>query len=158
MENVALFFHLLGAFLFVGGTLVAGIAFEAGRRRDSPSEIRLLLGLARFGALAVVGGASLVLGFGLWLVHLGNWGYDAGWVDAAIGLFAVAVVLGAVGGQAPKRARWLATNLADEDRPLSDELRRLLSERWALAANYGSALIVLAIIALMVWKPGATHS
>ena len=158
MENVALFLHLIGAFFFVGGTFVAGIAFEAGRRRDSLAEIRLLLGLARFGALAVVGGGVLVLGFGLWLVDLGGWGYGAGWVDAAIGLFAAATVLGALGGQAPKRARRIATGLADEGLPANEELRGLLSDRWALAANYGSALLALAIIALMVWKPGATHS
>ncbi|MGZ4352457.1 MAG: hypothetical protein ACXVZ4_02830 [Gaiellaceae bacterium] len=28
MEDVALFFHLLGAFSFVAGTVVAGAAFE----------------------------------------------------------------------------------------------------------------------------------
>jgi hypothetical protein len=28
-------------------------------------------------------GALLLLGFGLWLVHLGHAGYGAGWVDAA---------------------------------------------------------------------------
>jgi hypothetical protein len=33
MEDVALFFHLLGAFSFVTGTAIAGVAFEAARRR-----------------------------------------------------------------------------------------------------------------------------
>ena len=34
------------------------------------------------------------------------------------------------------------------------ELRRLLDDRPALLANYGSAALVLAILVLMVWKPG----
>ena len=158
MEDVALFGHLLGAFLFVSGTVVAGVAFEAGRRRAGPAEIALLLGLARFGAALVGVGMLAVLVFGLWLVHLGGWGYGAGWVDAAIVLFVLAAALGGFGGQTPKRARRLATRLAGEGRPVTDELRSLLSDRRALLMNYGSALLVLAVLVLMVWKPGATQS
>jgi uncharacterized membrane protein len=158
VEDVALFGHLLGAFLFVSGTVVAGVAFEAGRRRDDPAEIALLLGLARFGAALVGVGMLAVVAFGLWLVHLGGWGYDAGWVDAALILFVLAAVLGGFGGQTPKRARQLATRLAGESRPVTDELRGLLSDRRALLMNYGSALLVLVVLVLMVWKPGATQS
>jgi len=157
VEDLALFFHLLGAFLFVAGTAVAGVAFESARRRESPGEIALLLGLARIGALLVVSGMVLVLAFGLWLVHLGDWGYGAGWVDAAIALLVAAALLGAAGGQTPKRARLLASRLADDGRPASSELRALLRDRRVLAVNYGSALLILAIVVLMVWKPGASQ-
>ena len=158
MENVALFFHLLGAFAFVAGTIVAGVAFETARRKATAAEIALLLSLSRIGVLLVAVGTLLVLGFGLWLVHLGAWGYGAGWVDAALGLLAATVVLGTVGGQRPKRARKLAGKLAAEQAPVNDELRALLDDRATLATNYLSALMLLAIIALMVFKPGAPHS
>lgn len=158
MENVALFFHLLGAFAFVAGTIVAGVAFETARRKTTPAEIALLLGLSRIGVMLVALGTLLVLGFGLWLVHLGDWGYGAGWVDAALGLLAATVVLGTVGGQRPKQARKLAARLAAEHAPVNDELRTLLDDRATLATNYLSALMLLAIIALMVFKPGAPHS
>jgi len=157
VEDVALFGHLFGAFLLVSGTVVAGVAFEAGRRRGSPDEIALLLGLARIGAALVGVGMLAALGFGLWLVHLGDWGYGAGWVDAAIALFVVAVALGGYGGQAPKRARQLATRLAHDGQPVSDELRRLLADRAAQVANYASLLLMIAVLVLMVWKPGAAH-
>ncbi|MGZ4401020.1 MAG: hypothetical protein ACXVYM_09125, partial [Gaiellaceae bacterium] len=114
MEDVALFFHLLGAFSFVAGTVVAGAAFEVARRRDDPTEIALLLGLTRLGVLLIGLGTLLVLAFGLWLVHLGHWGYGAGWVDSALGLLVTTAVLGAIGGQKPKRARKLAVRLAAE--------------------------------------------
>jgi hypothetical protein len=39
MDNIALFFHLLGAVLFVAGIVLAGTAFEAARRREQPAEI-----------------------------------------------------------------------------------------------------------------------
>ena len=158
MENIALLFHLLGAFAFVAGTIVAGVAFETARRRTTPAEIALLLSLSRIGVLLVALGTLLVLGFGLWLVHLGDWGYGAGWVEAALGLLAATVVLGTIGGQRPKRARRLAARLASESAPVSDELRTLLDDRATLATNYLSALLLLAIIALMVFKPGAPHS
>ena len=158
MESAALFFHLLGAFLFVSGAALAGMAFESAGRREAAGEIAALLGLARIGALLVVAGTVLVVAFGLWLVHLGDWGYGAKWVDAAIALLVVALVLGAAGGQAPKRARRLAARLAADGRPASEELRALLGDRRAIAANYGSALLLVAIVVLMVWKPGATHT
>jgi uncharacterized membrane protein len=158
MEDVALFFHLLGAFSFVTGAAIAGVAFEAARRRRTTSEVALLLGLSRIGVLLVALGTLLVLAFGLWLVDLGDWGYSAGWVDAALGLLLATILLGALGGQRPKRARKLAVRLAAERAPISAELRALLDDRATLAVHYLSALLLFAIIALMVFKPGATHS
>lgn len=151
--EVALFFHLLGALLFVAGIVVAGVAFEAARRREQPGEIALLLGLTRLGVLLVAAGGLLLLGFGLWLVDLEGVGYGAGWIQAAITLFVVALALGGVAGQRPKRARRLATQLAVDGAPASAELRALLDDPLSLAANYVSAALVLAILALMVFKP-----
>ena len=73
--NVALVVHLLGALTFVAGIVLAGAAFEAARHRERPAEIALLLGLARIGVLLVAVGTLVLAVFGLWLVHLGNWGY-----------------------------------------------------------------------------------
>jgi uncharacterized membrane protein len=151
--TVALFLHLLGVLLFVSGIVLAGAAYEVARRREDPAQIALVLGLSRIGVLLVAPGSLLVLGFGLWLVDLGGFGFGDGWVSAALGLFVVALVLGGAGGQRPKRARLLATRLAGEGAPVSRELRALLDDRVSLAVNYLSTLIVVAILALMVFKP-----
>ena len=158
MEDIALFFHLLGAFSLVAGAFVAGVAFETARRRKTPAEIALLLGLSRIGVLLVALGLLFVLGFGLWIVDLGDWGYGTAWIDVALVLLLVVVILGGIGGQRPKRARKLAAHLASEGSPVSPELRALLDDRATLAINYLSALLLLAIIALMVFKPGAPYS
>lgn len=147
-----LFFHLVGALLFVAGIVVAGVAFEAARRRDRPAEIALLLGIARAGVPLVLAGGLLLAAFGLWLVQLGKFGYGSTWVDASIALYAVALILGALGGRRPKRARQLATQLAAGALPLSVELRALLDDPAARTANYGSLAVVLVIVALMVFK------
>jgi uncharacterized membrane protein len=151
--EVALFFHILGALLFVAGIVVVGVVFESARRRRDPAEIALLLGLARWGVLLVLAGATLVLGFGLWLVDIEGIGYGAGWIQWAITLYVVALVLGGIGGRRPKQARRLAERLRADGAPASPELRALLDDRVAAAANYASALAVLAILVLMVFKP-----
>jgi uncharacterized membrane protein len=150
--NFALFFHLLGALLFVGGIVLAGAGFESARRRRQPAEIALLLSVTRIGVLLVAVGGLLVPIFGLWLVHLGHWGYRSGWIDWALALYALALILGAVGGQRPKRARRLAGRLAAADEPANEELRALLDDPVSLATNYASFLVVLGILALMVFK------
>ena len=155
MERSALFLHLLGAFTLIAGVVVAGVAFEAARRRRTAAEVALLLRLSRVGVALVGVGTILVLAFGLWLVDLGSWGYGSGWIDAAILLLVLALVLGALGGQRPKRARKLARRLAAEGREDDPELRSLLDDRLTRAANVLAALSLLAIIALMAWKPGA---
>ena len=95
-----------------------------------------------------------MVGFGFWLLDLTGYGL-AGWVVAALALLGFALVAGGLGGQAPKRARRLADRLAQEDDERSSELERLLNSRTADALNWGAAAAVIAILVLMVWKPGA---
>ena len=152
MEHWALFVHLVGVLLFVGGLTVAAVCFEAARRRSEPGEIALLLSVSRWGvALVSVGGALLLVG-GLWLAGVVH-AYGDAWLHAAIALFIVLSVLGGIGGQRPKQARLLATKLAAEGGDAA-ELRRLLDDRATLAINYVSALLVVAVLVLMIWRPG----
>ena len=151
--TVALFFHILGVLLFVSGIVLAGAALELARRREEAREIALVLGLARVGAALVGPGFLIVLGFGLWLVDLGRLDLGSSWISAALALFAIAFVLGAAGGRRPRQARLLAAELAEQRAPVSPQLRALLDDRASLAANYVSAVIVVVILALMVFKP-----
>jgi hypothetical protein len=61
-------------------------------------------------------------------------------------------LLGGPGGQRPKRARKLARRLAADGAPVNEELRALLDDQVSRAVNYGSLLLVVAILALMVFK------
>lgn len=148
-------FHLLGAFLFVSGAVAVGVLHTAATLRERPSEIAFLLGLTR-GAVALVGVGSLIaLGFGAWLVHRSGFDWGDGWIAGALALWLVSLALGGIGGRSARHARYLAERLAaDGDRP-SDELRRALTSPVTRVLNYGSFLAALAILALMIWKPGA---
>ena len=153
MDDVATFLHLLGALLFVSGIVLAGAAFEAARWREQPAEVAVLLRLTLVGVVLVAVGAVLLPIFGLWLVHLEHYSYGAGWVDAALGLYVVVLVLGHLGARRPRQARLLATRLAAEGRPMCSELRALLDDRTSRAENYISLALVLVILVLMVFKP-----
>ena len=152
MENAVLLLHLLGAFLLISGVVLAGVAFETARRRETPAEVALLLVLARVSVIFVALGSLLAGVFGLWLVHLGDFGYGSGWVTAAIVLFALVLALGGFGGRTPRRARVLATQLAAQGAPISSELRGLLDEASSRAANYLALALLVAIVVLMVFK------
>jgi uncharacterized membrane protein len=153
VSEAVLFGHLVGVLLFVAGIFVAGAAFESARRREQPAEVALLLGLSRSGVALVLGGGLLLLACGLWLVDLEDVGLGTGWVLAAIALFLLALSLGGLGGQGPKRARILATALAEEDKPMTPELRALLDAPLSRIANYTATGLIGVILALMVFKP-----
>lgn len=151
--ELALLVHLVGVLLFFGGALVAGVVFEAARRRERPSEVALLLGVTRIGALLVGAGALITLGGGLWLAHeVDQWGEV--WLQVSLALFVLALVLGALGGQRPKQARRLARDLAESDDAMTTELRDRLDDPVSLTANYASSALALLILVLMVWQPG----
>jgi uncharacterized membrane protein len=147
-------FHLLGAFLFVSGGVAVGVLHTMATFRERPSDVAFLLGLTRAAVALVAVGSLLTLGLGAWLVRRSGFHWGAGWIAGALALWIVSVVLGAIGGRSARHARYLAERLAaDGDRP-SDELRQAVADPVARALNFGSSLAVLAILALMIWKPG----
>jgi uncharacterized membrane protein len=152
-----LFFHVTGAFLLVGGTVVAGALTIAALRRERPSEIAALLGLIRVSLPFIYAGVALTLVFGLWLVHEAGQGYsytDA-WVIAAIVLWVLANALGGAGGKRQEETRRLALELSSTSDTTTPELRARLVDRVGLALSFASGLAVFAVLALMIWKPGS---
>jgi uncharacterized membrane protein len=150
-----LFLHITGAFLLLGGGVVAGALNIAALRRERPSEIVLLYGLIRIAVVSIMLGTLLAFVFGLWLVHEVGYGYGDGWVIAAIALLVVANAMGAIGGRREEQTAKYATDLAARGDELSPELRRRLRDPVSLALSYGSGLVLVAILAIMIWKPGA---
>jgi uncharacterized membrane protein len=152
-----LFLHITGAFLLVGGTVLAGALTVLSRTRERPSEIATLLGLVRFALPFIYGGVLLTLVFGLWLVHAAGQGYSYGdaWVIAALVLWAVANGLGGAGGRREAETAELAVRLAGEGDTMTDELRTRLRDPVSFVLNFGSGLVVFTILALMIWKPGS---
>ncbi len=133
---------------------MAGVLQLAAIRRERPSEVYALLRLAPIGAALAGAGAILTLAFGIALARHEGIGFSAPWIQAALGLWVASMALGGYGGRTARHARHLAARLAAEGDAPSAELRGLVSARGPLWASYASGLLLLAILGLMVWKPG----
>jgi uncharacterized membrane protein len=150
-----LFLHVTGAFLLLGGAVIAAVFNVAALRRERPSEIALLLGLTRWAVAAISAGLLTSLAFGLWLVHNQSYGYGEAWVVASLVLWFLSGFLGSRGGRLQRETRALAERLAGAGDLPSPELRARLRDPLALALSWSSGLAALAILGLMIWKPGA---
>lgn len=148
-------FHVTGAFLLLGGAAIAAALNLSALGRDRPSEIVLLFGLIRIAVVAIAAGTALAFVFGLWLVHEAGYGYFDGWVVAAFVLLIVANALGGAGGKRDDATARLARELAAAGDAPSPELQARVRDPISLALSYGSGLVLVAVLALMVWKPGA---
>lgn len=147
--------HVLSAFLMLAGGVVAGALHTAALRRERPSEIATLLGLTRGGVVLAGLGSLGALGFGMGLTsHLGL-SMGAGWLSAALGLWIASAVLGGAGGRPMRHARQLAERLAAEGDLPSPELRAKVAAPVPLALNWASGVLTVAILVVMIWKPGA---
>jgi uncharacterized membrane protein len=146
--------HILGAFLFFSGSIVAGVLALAAMQRERPSEIALLLRLVRPAVIVVGVGAVVALGLGIWLAEYVGYGLGRGWVVAAIVLWAASGALAGPAGTTIRHTREFAERLAEDgDRP-SEQLRLAVRNPRALAMNGIAFLLLIAILVLMVWKPG----
>lgn len=147
--------HVTGAFLFLGGTVIAGAFGVLALRQERPSGVALFLGLARVAVVVIVAGVVLTFVLGLWLVHRAGYAYGQAWIVAAIVLLVAASIAGQKGGERDARTRELALKLAAEGDEPSSELRGRLRDPVTLALSWGSGTGAIAILALMIWKPGA---
>jgi uncharacterized membrane protein len=150
-----LFLHVTGAFLLLGGAVVAGALNLAALGRERPSEILLLFGLIRIAVVAILLGSLFAFVFGLWLVNEAGYGYGDGWIVGAIVLLVLGNLLGAIGGRRDTRTAGLARELTEAGDLPSQELQARVRDPLSLALSYGSGLIVVALLAMMIWKPGA---
>jgi len=149
------FLHVTGAFMVLGGAVMAGIFNLAALRRERPSEVVLLFRLTRFAVTSISIGMVLTLAFGLWLVSDADYSWGEAWIILALVLWVAANALGGIGGKRDTRTRELAERLAADGDAPSPELRARLRDPISLALSWGSGVVVVVILALMIWKPGA---
>ncbi len=153
--DLLLFLHITAAFLFLGGAVIAGALQFTAMLRSRPSEIALLFRLTRVAEILIAVGSIGTLGLGLWLVSYLNYSWGDDWIVASIVLWIAASALGGIGGRTYKKAHELAEQLATGGDQPDPRLRALVRDRTAFVLSYASTAAVIAIVVLMVWKPGS---
>jgi uncharacterized membrane protein len=138
------FFHVLAAMVWLGGIAVLGaLAVVAIRQPEQAGPF--VAGLRRIGPIVLAPAPLLLVGFGIWAVARDPaWDFGQGWVQAGLGLFVAAFVVGAAHQSRAALAAERATDPADAARHL---------RRWA----YGMGVIVALLVVAtwdMVFKPG----
>ncbi|HEX9415822.1 MAG TPA: DUF2269 family protein [Gaiellaceae bacterium] len=149
-----LFLHITFAFLFAAGAVIAGVLQFSTMRRNRPSEVALLFRLTRVAEILVGVGSVGALLFGVWLTHYLGYGFGDGWIVGALVLWVVSGALAGMGGRTYRKARELAEELARSGDEPSDRLRALVRNPVALVLSYLGTAALVAILVLMVWKPG----
>jgi heme A synthase len=149
--------HLLAAASLVAALTLFTVMILSSRRASVPSEVASFWGLGRFGTVIVAVGTLGTLVFGIWLaVEVDEYRVWDGWIIAAIVLWAVASEAGRRSGipftKAGKRARELLA--AGNDAP-DAELGTLMGDSRAFLFHWITVAATLAILVLMIYKPGA---
>jgi uncharacterized membrane protein len=149
----ALFLHLVGVLLFVGGSVGVTTLRLLAIGKDRPSESALLLRAVRPLVPLVGLGLVLTVAAGAWLAHELGFPYGSGWLRWTYALIAWLLVVGAFAGRLDRRTRELAEHEASLGDGPSPELARRLRDPVALTLDASMLVATLAIVALMVWKP-----
>ena len=149
----ALFLHLSGVLVFVGGSIAVTALRLLAIGKERPSESAVLLRAVRPLVPLVGTGLLLTLGAGVWLADELRVPYDSGWLQAAYVLIVWLGVAGAVAGRLDRKTRELAEREAAERETPSPELARRLRDPVALTLDASMLVATVAIVALMVWKP-----
>jgi uncharacterized membrane protein len=148
-------FHITAAFLLVGGSVSAGILNVLAIRAQRPSETAYLLGLVRVTLPFIYVGVLGTLVFGLWLWHELQFGFGELWIWLSLVLWVATTALGGVGGRHQERSRALAAELAEAGDASTPELQALLRDPTGNAMSWLAGAATIAILVLMIWKPGA---
>jgi hypothetical protein len=152
--QIGILFHLIGVILFFAGAAVAGVVATAAPRRQKPSEIAVVLGLARPGAILLGIGGVVLLIAGFYLSGKID-GFGQRWLEVSILLFVIALVAGALGGRRSSGVRAYAEGLAERGEGDEATLRAMLSDRTTWLLQWASVVLSVVVLVLMVWQPGA---
>ena len=152
--QIGILFHLVGVILFFAGAAVAGVVATAAPKREKPSEVAAILGLARYGAIMLAIGGAVLLLAGFYLSGKID-GYGQRWLEISIVLFVIALVAGWWGGRRSRATRAYAEQMASGGGGDEATLRTMLANRTTWLLHWAAVVLAVIVLVLMVWQPGA---
>ena len=147
--------HVLAAFAWIAALVIYSVLVAALWRTALPSDVVRLFRVSRVGDALIAVGMIGTIVFGIWLA-LDEYEIWDGWIIAALVLWIVAVAVGARTGAAYKEVSDRASALVADGRDVpSPELSALARSQSGLVLHVAGCVITLAILVVMVYKPGA---
>lgn len=147
--------HVLSAFSWIAAMVLYSVVIVAGWRQSVPSGVVRLFRVTRVGDPLVAVGMIGTIVFGIWLAFDEYEIWD-GWIIAALALWLVAAAVGGQVGKVYNAARDRARALVAEGRDASSpELSAMLRSQRGLFLHVLSSLLVLVLLIVMIYKPGA---
>jgi hypothetical protein len=149
--------HVLAAFAYVAGIIVFWILIVAVRRTDTPEGTIRLEPVVKVGNAAVGIGAGGTIVLGIWLAFsVGDYDIWDGWIIAALVLWLISMPLGQRTGVAYMQGMTKAQELqAGGQTGPSAELLALNRTSQGVLFHFLASVVVLLILIVMIWKPGA---
>ena len=156
LDDWILSLHVLSAFALVAAEVAFTVMVVALWRTDSPARVAGMMRVAKTGMLLVMIGMAGTLVFGIWLaIALDAYKLWDGWVIAALVLWALGGFLGQKSGEGYQAGGELGEKLAAEGVTSSPELSVTFGASRAFWFHNATLLVVLLILVVMIWKPGA---
>jgi uncharacterized membrane protein len=152
LDDWLVFFHILGAIVWVGAViLMNAMIARASRAPDRAAVLRLSRELEWVGPRLIGPSALVVIGVGIWLVLKDEWvGFSQVWIWLSLVLVAISMIRnGVYAAPESKRISRLAEERGAEDHEVRGRFNRLV---WFGRLDL---LILVAVLWLMVFKPGA---
>ncbi|MGH3038196.1 MAG: DUF2269 family protein [Gaiellaceae bacterium] len=147
--------HVLSAVAWIAALVVYTAAIVAGWGQTVPSDVVRIFRVTRVGdALIAIGMLGTII-FGIWLA-IDEYEIWDGWIIAALVLWLAAAAVGGRVGAVYNGVRDRAKALLDEGRDApSPELNAMLRSQRGLVFQGLLILLVLALLVVMIYKPGA---
>jgi uncharacterized membrane protein len=151
LYSVLLFIHILGAIVWVGGSVSLQVLGMRVRASGDPHRLAALASDAEWmGTRLYSSAAGVVLLAGIALVFTGSWSFNQLWIVLGLAAFAFSFIIGAtvVGPTAKKLGERLASHGPEDSEAQSSIQKIFLVSRIELA-------VLIFIIFDMAVKPGA---
>jgi len=146
--------HVLSAFAWIAAMVLYTVVIVAGWRLTVPSDVVRAFRVARVGDPLIAVGMVGTIVFGIWLA-LDEYQIWDGWIIAALALWLAGAAVGGQEGKVYNGARDRAKALVGEGDAPSPELSAMLRSPRGLFFHVLASLIVVALLTVMIYKPGA---
>jgi hypothetical protein len=151
MYEWLLFGHLLGVAVMLAGLGVHMVSVERLRQARTVTELRMLLGAAKYGERMVLGGSAVLVAAGI-TIAARFWSFADAWITTSIGLVIAQGLAGSV--IVDRRMKRLRAALQSaRDGALSTDVTALARDPLLHAGSRIAVPIIVEILFLMTVKP-----